>query len=280
MSKWLRFCRKGLTFGVACGLAMIAFVGQTARAGPIQITLHEAGKTDVLINLGSGLEGAGTDFNHVNADTNALNTQLDTNGFDFHFNSLGAFANSPGVGGLSTLFLTGQLIRVTTSGGDKTIQIDASQNGYTTNAVLSGVLQNSATGNFTSAPAGNNQLSTSYYNTNNLLDNTTGANSSTTLTFTSTGPSPNAHPQGGEPGSSPPLSVPVAPSGFSLTSRAVITLSQDVSVPPGSAQPNDQFTISTTVQTVPEPASIALMGAGLPIAILGLGWLRRRKASA
>ena len=283
MSKWLHFGRGGLTFGVACGLAMIAVTGQAARAGSGNVTIFitEDGLTPVSFDFTSALASPVNpgDMNHVTADApginlGALNTTLAGLNYDFQFDGLSANANAPGAGGLAELKMTGEVERTTTTGGDKTIQIDVSQNNYFTVKTLPGVLLNSATGNFTNAPGGNNQLSTSYFNSNNNQDDTGGIHT-TTLNYVSTGTSPNAHPGPGEPGSSPPVVVP-STAAFSMTSRLVITLGQSG----GANNPTDQFSISSTVQAVPEPASIALMGMGLPVVIVGLGWLRRRRAAA
>lgn len=109
MSKWSRFCRRGLIFGVACGLAMIVFAGHAARAGNVTIYISEDGLTPVTFDFTSGLASSG-DMNHLIADASpmgALNTQLTSLGYDFNFNNLGATANAPGAGGLATLFLDG-----------------------------------------------------------------------------------------------------------------------------------------------------------------------------
>lgn len=265
MSNWLHFCRKGLVFGVACGLGMIAFAGQITRAGIIEIDISESGLTPVTVNLGSGLEGPGTDSNHVTAAVLALNSTLDGLGYDFHFNALGAVANSPGTGGQSFLDLTGQVFRTTATGGDKTIQIDASQNDYATLGSLTGNLHNFITANFHNASAGNSQTGTSYLNTSNVLNDTAGAISTTPVVF---------NPPGGS-GSAPDIAVPTTPV-FSLTDRIVVTLSADVSG--GVTPPFDQFTHHTAVISVPEPMSLALLVTGLPVVILR--WLRRRRAAA
>jgi hypothetical protein len=269
--------------GVACGLAVIAVTGQAARAGSGNVTIYitEDGLTPVSFDFTSPLANPITpgDMNHLLADASGinmgnLNTTLAGLGYDFQFDSLSANANAPGAGGLATLFMTGQIERTTTTGGDKTIQVDVSQNNYFTVATLAGVLRNSATGNFTNAPGGNNQLSTSYFNSNNNQDDTGGIHT-TTLNYISTGLAPNAHPGIGEDVSSPPVDVP-STAAFSLTGRLVITLGQST----GVNNPTDQFSTSTTVQSIPEPASITLTGMGLPIVIVGLGWLRRRRAAA
>jgi len=163
----------------------------------------------------------------------------------------------------------------TTGGGPATIRIDVSQDTYLTNTTLPGMMVAAPTANYTSAPGGN-QLTTSYYDKNNTQDVTTGptVTPTSTLMFASTGASPNAHPGPGEPVSTPLVDVP-STSAFALTGRLEITLGGA-----GANPPTDLFTLSTAVTAVPEPASIAMMGMGLPVVIVGLGWLRRRRAAA
>jgi hypothetical protein len=203
-----------------------------------------------------------------------LNLTLAGLGYDFQFDSLSATSNLPGTGPLGAqVFMTGQIERTTSGGGDKTIQIDVSQNNFFTNPA--GTLHYSATALFTNTNAGNSQLGTGYFNSSNVQDDTTGPHTST-LNYVSTGPAANSHPGTGEQGSSSVMVNSLPP--FSLTGRLVITLGQLSDV---NNAPTDQFGLSTTVTTaVPEPASITLTAMGLPVVIVALGWLRRRRAAA
>lgn len=263
MSKMIGLCHRRLMLGVACGLATIALAGQSARAGNVSIIVSEAGKGSVIITLGT-LDGPGSTSNNVTADVAALNSQLDAQGFDFHFNALGAIANSPASGIAATLFLTGQVFRVT-GGGDATITIDATQNDYTSLAALPGVLTSFSTANFFAAAGGISQVGTSYFATSNVQDDTTGPSTTAPTLFPPGGSAPE-----------PPLGVPSTPV-FSLTNRVVITLAGDTTG--GMNPPIDQFTHSTTVTAIPEPASVAMLGMGMPVAFMGLMWLRRRRAA-
>jgi hypothetical protein len=201
----------------------------------------------------------------VTAAVDMLNAQLDTQGFDFHFNALGAIANSPAAGISATLFLTGQVFR-TTGGGNESITIDATQTDYTSLASKPGVLTSFSTANFFAAAGGISQVGTSYFAKSNSQDDTTGPNTT----------APTFVPPGGS-GPEPPINVPQTPV-FSLTNRVVITLAGDTTG--GTNPPIDQFTHSTTVTAVPEPASAAMLSMGMPVAFMGLMWLRRRRATA
>ena len=65
---------------------------------------------------------------------------------------------------------------------------------------------------------------------------------------------------------------------FTLTSTTTINLSAASSASPG----NDVFTSTTSVsaQAVPEPASVILMLTGMPLPLVVMGLLRRRRAAA
>jgi hypothetical protein len=249
---------------VACGLATIALAGPSARAGNVMIVVSEAGVGSLSIFLGSGLEGPGATSNNVTADKAALNSALNAAGFDFNFNALGAIANSPAAGIDASLFLTGQVFRTTSTGGDKTITIDATQNDYTSLSAMGGVLTSFSTANFFPAAGGISQVGTSYFATSNTQNDTSGPNT-TAPTFT---------PPGGS-GHEPPINVPKT-AVFSLTNRIVVKLASDTTG--GMNPPIDQFTHSTTVTAVPEPASVAMLSMGMPVAFMGLMWLRRRRA--
>jgi hypothetical protein len=243
---------------------MMALAGPSARAGNVTIVVTESGVGSVSIFLGSGLDGPGATSNNVTADVAALNSTLTALGFDFNFNALGAIANSPAAGTNATLFLTGQVFRMTSTGGDKSIQIDATQNDYTSLSAMGGVLTSFSTANFFPAAGGISQVGTSYFAKSNTQDDTSGPNT-TAPTFT---------PPGGS-GHEPPINVPKTPV-FSLTNRVVITLAADTTS--HSNPPIDQFTHSTTVTAIPEPASVTMLSMGMPVAFMGLMWLRRRRA--
>ena len=78
MRKTVSFSWGCFLTGVACCLALLAFTGQITCAGIIEIDISETGLAPVKVNLGSGLEGPGTDMNHVTADVAALNGLLHT----------------------------------------------------------------------------------------------------------------------------------------------------------------------------------------------------------
>lgn len=261
MNRWFGLCRKNVILAMAGGLAMVVLAGQTARAGNISMTVTE-GANSVQIGLDFGNFGPGTTSNNVVADTQAVNTALNAAGFDFNFNALGAISNSPASGTNATLLLTGQVFRTTSTGGDATITIQASQNDYTSLASAPGTLTSFASANF--VPGGGvSQTATSSLATSNNQYDVTGPSTSTVPIF------PPGHTE-----FEPSLGVPSTPA-FSLTNTVVITLGPDTTG--GSNPPVDQFTHSTTLVSVPEPASVVMMG--MPMAFASLVWLRRRRVT-
>jgi hypothetical protein len=262
MTNWFVFSHRRLILGVACGVAMIALAGQSVRAGDVTIMVSEGALAPVIINLGSGLEGPGTTSNNVTADVSAVNAALTAAGYDFNFNALGAIANSPAAGIAATLLLTGQVFR-TTGGGNETITIDATQNDYTSLSSKSGIMTSFSTANFF-PNGGVSQVGTSYFAASNVQNDTTGPHTT----------APTLVPPGGS-SMEPAVAVPQTPV-FSLTDRVVIMLNGDTSG--GLNPPTDQFTHSTTVTAIPEPASVTMLGMGMPVAFMGLMWLRRRRA--
>jgi len=266
MTKWFDLFHRRLILAAACGLAMIALAGPSARAGDVTIIVTEGALTPVVINLGSGLEGPGTTANNVTADVAAVNAALTAAGYDFNFNALGAIANSPAAGIAATLLLTGQVFR-TTTGSNATITIDATQNDYTSLVAHPGVMTSFSTANFF-PNGGVSQVGSSYFGPTNVQDDTSGPHTT----------APTLFPPGGST-MEPPIGVPQTPV-FSLTNRVVITLNGDTSG--GLNPPTDQFTHSTTVTAtvIPEPASVTMLGMGMPVAFMGLMWLRRRRATA
>jgi len=265
MSQWFRFCRRHLILGVAGGLAMVAFAGQTAKAGQINIVISGIPGGDITVVPAFASLPLDPGGNFVTADVALLNLQLAAQGVDFRFNALGAIANSPASGIDASLFLTGQVYRVT-GGGPLSISIAATQNDYSSLATSPGVLTSFSTANFAGAAGGISQVGTSYFASSNV-QNDTGGPSTTAPILTPPGGSANETP----------LSVPQT-SVFSLTSRVVITLAGDTTG--GLNPPIDQFTHTTMVTSViPEPASVAMLGMGMPVALVSLVWLRRRRAT-
>jgi len=266
MSKCLRFCRTGLIMAV-CGLGMIVFEGPGARAGNMQIVISEAGKTSITLDVTSpDVDPMSTDANHVSAIINTLNSDLSSKGYDFQFaGALGGNANAPGDPTSAFVAMSGSVLRTTTTGGDLKLTIDVTQNDFSNPPGPGRTLINGSSVTFTNTSAGST-TTTSFFNTSNALDDKTGTPTPPLIFNTNNG------------GQS---MVPVSSvSPYSLTSEIMITLPNATVGTTGLISPQAGFSISATISSVPEPASIAMMGMGLPVVLVGLGWLRRRGAAA
>jgi len=237
---------------LALGLAaLMGLSAPEARAGDVTITLTWATGTTGPINFASPFAQLGSTTDSVTIDTGVLNAFLSGNGSNLMFSSLSADSNNPGAA-TAILRETGNAI-ISGAGGDNSISIVATQDGFMS-PTGSGTLTQTASANFT-------QTTTSTQASSVSLDGT----STSAPTFTGAGGF-DTH------------GVPATASsgGYSLTATSDLTL---VGSPNSTS---DQFSNKATFQVaaVPEPASIVLMLTGMPLPLVVLGLLRRRRATA
>jgi hypothetical protein len=177
----------------------------------------------------------------------------------------------------TSLNLQGTATLVGTTSDNYTVTVTAFNNGYTTPAANTlGVLSQSESGTYTFTTGGNSQTQSqtfiSWYNS---------ANPSTP---TLSGPTPGLQTIGIPTASSSTLSgsqnVPgsttfspyITP--YALTSTLTLHIT-------GTGNANNSivgFQGSATLMAVPEPASLVMMLTGMPVPLMVLGVLRRRKA--
>jgi hypothetical protein len=244
---------------VSLALGLIALLGLSApeaRAGNVTISLTWSGGS-LAIDFTSPFAQLGGSANSVDVETDTLNAFLAGNKSNLMFTALEADSNNPGASSGADLHETGN-VEVSGAGGDTTMRIAASQSGFMSPSGA-GTLASSATANYSSAPTGS-QTSTS------ALDATVAP----TLTFISTGSGPNSH------SSNTSVGATGSASGYTLGSTAFVSLTGS---PTGGS---DQLSITSkfTAVAVPEPASLVLMLTGLPLPLVVLGLLRRRRAAA
>lgn len=257
MSKFCKGIRaRRFRLGFFVGISALLLGASGVRAASLELIVTESGGPPIIISDGSvfdtnPLAGA------ITVDVTLLNGLL-TN---YQFNDLGALSNSPG-GNTASLSQTGTVQLIT--GGSGSISIVATDVDFNLPSGPLAVLQGSGQGLFTATTAGNNQTFQSWYNPSNSLAGK--ENPATLLTFTSTGPIPNQH------GGDQPIAISPGVTPFGLTNENVITLTGGTSTNPAK----DQFGGSTVLTAVPEPASVALMGIALPLALVGLRAWRRR----
>lgn len=268
MSKWLGLPGTGLVLGVVCGLGMFLCSGSTARAGSLEIIVTESAGATVPIGDNTILDLDPT-IGVINVDTSPA-TGINLLLTNYAFSQLGATSNSPGNTTSADLMQTGQVSLNAAvpgaGGGTGSITILASDNQYS-QPVGNGSLSSSGSATFTHATNGDSNAFQSWFNPSNSLG--TKEVPSPVLNFVSSSPpDPNSHS-----GDAPATLLGNVVAQYGLTNQTTITLS-------GGGPPSDQFTGSTTLtaNAIPEPTSMALMLAALPVWIFGV--MRRRKAKA
>jgi len=259
MSKWLGLPGTRFVLGAVCGLGMILCSGGVARAGSLELLVTESGGPTIPITDNGGLD-TNPLVGVIDVNTTLLNLSL----LNYQFIGLSGFSNSPGNSVLGGLLQTGtaQLL----AGGTGSVAVVASDVDYNL-PKAPGSMHSSASNTYTNATFGNLNTFQSWFNGSNTL----GAKEtpSPVVVLVSSAANPNS-----QSGTAPITPVsPVTP--YGLTNEKLITLS-------GGGAGNlatDQYTGSTVITgAVPEPTSMALMLAALPVWIFGV--MRRRKAKA
>jgi hypothetical protein len=236
-------------------VAVVAFAAAPAARAEfdIQITASTIGTLD--INVGDPLNTSGS-ATVIQVDTGTLNNALALAGAGFRFSNLSADITP--IGGIaSQLSVTGLVASLGFTGP---ITISASAIGYTIPGPGPASLSSTATANGAGAGFGG-QTFNSYLDTANMQFATSGP------TVTASSPLVFAAVTGGQ-GKSAPDSAVLLTGPFSLTNSTTVTF---------SGLGADQFTGTTLVRSVPEPASMALVLMGGSALVAGL---RRRKVTA
>jgi len=239
---------------------VLALAAAEARAASLTLTITEsAGGASVQILDNTALDLDPT-VGVIDVNTPGLNPLL----ANYSFTALGATSNAPGSSEQAALTQDGTARLL--FGRTGSITITASDVDYNLPTGAGGTLNSSASDTFTNATAGNSHSFTSWFNPSNTLNATDVPSPTVTLLATTT-PNPNSHS-----GDAAPTPVTLtAP--YGLTNSAVITLTGGTSARPAQIQ----FTGSTTISAIPEPASLALMLTAVPVTLFGA--LRRRKVT-
>jgi hypothetical protein len=269
MNKWLSLRSTVLALGLVCGLGMILCSGSTARAGNLEIIVTETGPGGAVVPIMDNF-GLDTDptIGSINVDT-APDTGINLLLANYNFRSLQANSNSPGDATSATLNQNGNV--QLNAGGSGSITILASDNQYNSPTGPFGTLNSSGSATFNHATNGNPSDFQSWFNPSNSVG--TKEVPSPILTFLAhSPPDPNSHS-----GDAAPTSVGTVVAQYGLTNQTTITLTGGAPGVPANPA-SDQFTGATTLTAVPEPTSMALMLAALPVWIFGV--MRRRRAKA
>ena len=236
---------RGLALGLALG-AFLGTIGGRAHAGPLTLSVDLNG---VVIFTATS---TGTDQSAV-PDLTALNLTLGNFGSAYHFTALSASSNYTG-GNTGTMTATGTF---DTSGSGTTAQVlsvDVAQSGFLSPIGDGGMIDSTAGGSYTAASG-----SLSY------TSDFQGANTPT-LVFPVAGSSPFSADTG-------ELPIGTVPSRYELSSHFLFSLAKNEAT-------SLSFSGTATVSAaVPEPASVALMLAGVPVALTLLRLPRKRRAA-
>jgi len=241
--------------GLFLALGLAALMGLSApeaRAGNVTLTLTWSGGTTGPIDFTSPFAQLGSTADSLTIDTSVLNAFLAGNGSDYMFSDLGASSNNPGDPSGAVLRETGTGI-LSGAGGDTSITILATQTGFMSPSGA-GTLFSASSANFTSTTTGSQTSSGS-------LD----ATNTPTLTY--------AVPGGFNTNST---GATGNPAGYMLDATSTINLG-------GAATgASDQMTnkVTFSAAAIPEPASLIMMLTGMPLPLVVLGLLRRRRAAA
>jgi len=165
------------------------------------------------------------------------------------------------------LIVTGEIHSVGTAGANAGLTLIETEGGFTSPTGLTSNLTSASAGTFTNQPL----LVTGYT-----------ASSDLNGTFTPSygvAPTTPTNPSGGNGASSLATGAIPGPTGYELSNTLSFSL-----VKPAAGAPDvvDSFGVSAVVKAnvIPEPASLVTMLAGMPLPLLVLALLRRRRAVA
>jgi len=247
--------------GLFCGLGLTALIGLSAgeaRAGSLTLTVM-SGSTTVYTITGNATS--------VSPNLTTLNNDLKLDGLGaYKFTGLGGSANtSPGASG-SSFVASGGNLQVTAGGAGEgsPLTVIVSESGFS--APTSGTT--------------NTLVATTGANYGNVAAGTTSDTASlrdaTPTTYTTPPATADFAGTALATGSS---SLPIASFMSPVTLTNTLTLSLTGITGTGSNGFSGQTTI-TTNGTIPEPTSIIMMLTGMPLPLVVLGLLRRRRAAA
>jgi len=240
-------------------LALSALVGlittSGARAETISMTISLGGGATFLVDA---VATAGATTYVVDAPgLAAVNGFLTTNGSEYQFVSLGGSSNFPGNALQGNLVVTGEIHSAVGGGADAVLKLTETEADFTSPTGPTGTLMSSSTGNFTNQPTGGGHTASSAFN----------AISTPTYSVLSSGEAVNGQAGAATAGVAPVSTL------YTLTNVVTFGLS-----PAGSTNDIiDSFGVTATISTVPEPASLVTMLLGIPLPLVVLGLLRRRR---
>lgn len=250
---------RGLFLGLALS-ALMSLSASQAQAETISMAISVTGGASLDIDIILA-PGAATATSYT-VDTTALatiNAFLAGQGSEYQVATLGGNSNFPGDTTGGQLTVTGAVKSVGT--GNAGLTITETETAFTSPTGPTGTLFSSSSATFNGQPAGGGHTASSSFN----------GTSTSTYSVLSSGTTPNS------PGMS--TSTPIAPVPTLYTLGNTITFG----LAPGTAGNPivDSFGVTATITAaaVPEPASLVMMLTGIPLPIVVIGLLRRRRAA-
>jgi hypothetical protein len=249
---------------LAFSLSIAILAPSWARAETISMTIALGG--GATFSVDTVATATATGYTVDAGGLSIINAFLAANGSEYQFGSstgsttsLGGSSNFPGDSTQGRLTLTGEIHSVAGGGPDTVLTITETETDFTAPTGPTGMLRSSSTGNFTNQPAGAGHMATSMFD----------AVGPAMYSVHSAGTAPN--PAGGTG------AMPMAPVSTLYTLTNVITFSL---TPTGGNDVVDSFGVTATItaqSAVPEPASFVTLATGIPISIVAIQLLHRRR---
>lgn len=261
-----------LILGVSLSVMFASIGASEAKAGPayaIDITIVDnthPSTTTFAIPWSS----ANNTANPSNPNLISVSAAFSTAGTGVALTGLQAITQSTAAS--TSLGISGTATVQDSSSDSYTITIQTINNGYTQPVGPVGVISQSESGTYTFTNPGNTQTFQSWYNANNAPPGTTGnpTPGQQLINIPTAGATTQSASQN-NPGS---LAFTPYVTPYGITSNLVLNIT-------GNGTPNNsiaQFQGSTVITAVPEPASLVMFLTGMPMPLVVLGMLRRRKA--
>jgi hypothetical protein len=244
----------------------MGLTAREARAGNITMVLTWTGGSLTFDNTSSTYALSGSSTQSLQVNIPQVNSYLASHGSAITFTgTFGASSNYPGgipVATQATLNENGTAV-LSSATGATDLSITVSQTGFLVPSGPPGTLTSGQGAIFNNMAAGDTQTTNSSYN----------ASDTAPITSTSSGTQLQAF--------SPTNSLPVATIGSGYALNDTVTINFANSTPgPGTY---DIFGVAGTLTSsaiVPEPAGLLLMLTGLPMPLVVMGLLRRRRGAA
>jgi hypothetical protein len=171
------------------------------------------------------------------------------------------------IGTQATLSENGQaVLSGSTGAGSTAITVATSVSGFTTPSGSAGTLTSLPSLSFNNVATGSLVSDSSY-------------NATTTTPYASTSTGPALNP-GAPPSAPTSMGLPLIVSGYDINNSGTVDVTGST---PGQGTYTNfsvNATVSAAVGSVPEPASLIMMLAGMPVTLAVLGLRRRRRATA